>query len=39
MERLDRALANNDWCAIYPEANLTHLPGALSDPDYSSLQA
>ncbi|KAK9988333.1 hypothetical protein SO802_028572 [Lithocarpus litseifolius] len=30
-ERLDRFFANPDWCVLYPEAQVTHLPRSSSD--------
>jgi len=30
-ERLDRFFANPDWCVLYPEAQVTHLPRCSSD--------
>ncbi|OVA17174.1 hypothetical protein BVC80_1307g4 [Macleaya cordata] len=31
MERLDRALANSDWCSLFPQASISHLPPTGSD--------
>ncbi|XP_074283125.1 uncharacterized protein LOC141607670 [Silene latifolia] len=30
-ERLDRAYANQDWCQLFPNASITHLPILVSD--------
>ncbi|XP_074299355.1 uncharacterized protein LOC141630432 [Silene latifolia] len=31
LERLDRAYANQDWCQLFPNASITHLPILVSD--------
>ncbi|KAK7814770.1 hypothetical protein CFP56_002606 [Quercus suber] len=31
LERIDRVFMNPEWCALYPNAKVTHLPRCLSD--------
>ena len=31
LERIDRFFCNPDWCVLYPEAKITHLPRCHSD--------